>query len=448
MNKKKRHLSSFQIIIFGFLAVILTGAFLLMLPFSTREAGGASFMDALFTATSATCVTGLVVQDTGTYWSSFGHFVVLLLIQIGGMGVVTVAVAVTMVSGRKIGLMQRSTMQEAIAAPTVGGIVRLTGFILRTALAIELAGAVLLAPVFCQEFGLVRGCFYSLFHSISAFCNAGIDLMGVKGKFSSLSSYVSHPLVNLVIILLIVVGGIGFLTWEDLRVNKWRFQKYRMQTKVILSVTALLILLPSVYFYFYEFSQEQWEGLSGGERAWGAVFQAITPRTAGFNTLDFDNFSEPGKLVVILLMLVGGAPGSTAGGMKVTTLAVLFATSAAVFTRRGEPRFFGRRIATDTVKYAATILMMQLFLCMTGGIILCSVEKLPMLSCLFESASAIGTAGLTLGITTKLGMVSRIVLILLMYMGRVGSMTVIFAAVSGKVHPKVSKLPKEKITVG
>lgn len=448
MSNKMKHLSSFQIIIFGFLAVILVGALLLMLPFSTRETGGASFMDALFTATSATCVTGLVVQDTGTYWSGFGQVVLLLLIQVGGMGVVTIAVAVTMMSGRKIGLMQRSTMQEAIAAPSVGGVVRLTGFILKTTLLIEFIGAVLFAPVFCREFGLGRGSFYALFHSVSAFCNAGIDLMGVKERFSSLTSYADKPLINIVIMLLIIIGGIGFLTWEDLRVNKWHFQKYRMQTKVILTVTALLILLPSVYFYFYEFSQEQWKGLSGAERAWGAVFQAVTPRTAGFNTLDLDNLSEPGKMIVILLMLVGGAPGSTAGGMKVTTLAVLFATSAAVFTRRGEAHFFGRRIANDTIKYAATILMMQLFLCMTGGILICCIEKLPMLTCFFESASAIGTAGLTLGVTTKLGMVSRGILILLMYMGRVGSMTVIFAAMSGKVHPKVSKLPKEKITVG
>ena len=215
----RKHLSTFQIIILGFLIVIMTGAILLMLPFSTRDLKGAPFMDALFTATSATCVTGLVVRDTATYWSGFGQAVILTLIQIGGMGVVTLAVVITIISGKKIGLMQRSTMQESIAAPQVGGIVRLTRFIVKTAFAIELLGAVCMFPVFYKDFGMGKGLWYSLWHSVSAFCNAGFDLMVVREQYSSLVSYVANPFVNLVIMFLIITGGIGFLTWHDICIN-------------------------------------------------------------------------------------------------------------------------------------------------------------------------------------------------------------------------------------
>ena len=275
LHKRKR-LTSAQIIILGFSGVILIGTFLLMLPFSRREGAAAPFLDALFTSTSAVCVTGLVVRDTGTYWSVFGQVVLLLLIQIGGMGVITVAASFAMISGRKLSLMQRSTMQEAIAAPKVGGIVRLTGFIIRTTLAIELLGAAMMAPVFCRDFGL-RGFFMALFHSVSAFCNAGFDLMGERAFFSSLTSYAAEPVINLTIMALIITGGIGFLTWEDIRVNGIHFHRYRMQSKVILCTTVFLLAVPAVYFYFLEFS-----GLGIKERMFSSLFQSVTTRTAGF----------------------------------------------------------------------------------------------------------------------------------------------------------------------
>ena len=246
MKKKRLKLTSSRIIILGFAAVILLGSFLLMLPFSTREAGGASFQDALFTAVSACCVTGLVVQDTATYWSGFGQGIILLLIQIGGMGVVTFAVLFSLAAKQKISLKQRGLMQEAISAPQLGGIVRLTGFIITTTAILELAGAVGLAPVFCREFGLWRGLWYSLFHSVSAFCNGGFDLMGVRTQFSSLTSYAASPLVNLVIMALIIAGGIGFMTWDDLKTNRLRLQRYRMQTKVVLVTSVVLLVLPAV----------------------------------------------------------------------------------------------------------------------------------------------------------------------------------------------------------
>lgn len=427
--------------------MIFSGTFLLMLPFATKDGSGASFLDALFTATSATCVTGLVVQDTATYWSAFGQLIVILLIQIGGMGVVTVTLAVTMISGRKIGLMQRSTMQEAIAAPTMGGIVRMTGFILKTTVIVELLGAVIMMPVFVEEFGMKRGIWYSLFHSISAFCNAGFDLMGIKQKFSSMTDYAGNPVINLTLICLIVIGGIGFTTWNDIKTHKLHFKKYRMQSKVILTVTTILIIVPAVYFYFYEFSMAAWNGIPAGEKILSALFMSVTPRTAGFNTIDLTALSEPGQAVIILLMLIGGSPGSTAGGLKTTTIAVIIITAISVFRRKEAANCYGRRIAEDTVKYASTILFMYLVLAVFGGIAISCIEKLPMLTCVFEAASAIGTAGLTLGITPGLSVVSRIILIVWMYLGRVGGLTLVFAAVSG-IHANVSKLPQEKITVG
>ena len=438
----KNNKSPFRISIFGFLLVILVGSLLLMLPISTKAGICTPFLDALFTSTSAVCVTGLVIHDTATYWSNFGQSVIILLIQIGGLGVVTVAGAFAILSGRKIGLMQRSTMQEAIAAPNVGGIVRLTGFILKTALAVELLGAALLFPVFFREFGLLKGAWYSLFHSISAFCNAGFDLMGVKTPFSSLTDYASNPVISIVIALLIVIGGIGFLTWEDIRANWIHFHKYRMQSKVILTVTGTLILVPAVYFFFFEFSEAPL-----GERLLLSFFQAVTPRTAGFNTADLTAMSETGQSITTILMLIGGSPGSTAGGMKTTTLAVLLASSLAVFRRRENPHFFNRRVSNETVSQAATVLMMYLILFLTGGLVISKVENLPILTCLFETASAIGTVGLSLGITPQLNWISHLILIGLMFFGRVGGLTLIFAALSN-FQGNSARLPQERITVG
>lgn len=438
---KRKKLTSFQIIILGFSCMILLGTVFLMLPFSSREGIVTPFSEALFTSTSAVCVTGLVLHDTASYWSSFGQLVIILLIQIGGMGVITVAASFAMISGRKISLMQRSTMQEAISAPKVGGIVRLTGFIVKSTLIFELLGAVVMAPVFFRDFG-GRGIWMALFHSISAFCNAGFDLMGKRQAFSSLTAYSAEPIVNLTIMFLIVVGGIGFLTWDDIRTNGLHLHKYRVQSKVILCTTAILLIVPAVYFYFCEFRT-----LMPGERILSSVFQAVTPRTAGFNTVDLTALSEQGQYIMIVLMLVGGSPGSTAGGMKTTTIAVLFATAISTFCRKEQTHFFGRRIGDTVVKNAATILLMYLVLFFFGGLAISMLEGLPMLTCLFETASAVGTVGLSLGITPDLGTVSRWILILLMFFGRVGGLTLIFAALSG-THKKAAKFPQEKITVG
>lgn len=437
-----KRLSSPQIILFGFAGVILVGSLLLMLPFASASGQSAPFADCLFTSTSAVCVTGLVVHDTATYWSGFGQAVILVLIQIGGMGVITVASAIVMASGKKISLMQRATMQDAISAPQIGGIVRFTGFILKGILLFELLGAVLLAPVFIRDFGPGRGIWMAVFHSISAFCNAGFDLMGSTGHYSSLTYYAFDPVINIVIMLLIVIGGIGFLTWQDIYSNRHHFSRYRMQTKVILSVTGVLVLVPAVYFFFGEFSR-----LPLGQRVLASAFQAITPRTAGFNTMDLTQLSESGQFLTCILMLIGGSPGSTAGGMKTTTAAVLVACAVAVFRKRENGSFFGRRIADETVKNAVTVFAMYLSLFMLGAMVISSIEGLPILTGMFETASAIGTVGLTLGVTPTLHFASRLILVALMFLGRVGGLTLVYAALTASKNTR-SRLPLEKIIVG
>ena len=439
---QKHRLSSFQIIISGFVGVILLGALLLMLPVSTTEGCITPFNETLFTATSAVCVTGLVVQDTGSYWSGFGQAVILALIQIGGLGVVTVAASFALLSGRKISLMQRSTMQDAISAPKVGGVVRLTQFILRGTFLIELLGAAAMLPVFCRDYGW-RGIWMAVFHSISAFCNAGFDILGTENNlYPSLTGYTGSPIINITIMLLIVIGGIGFLTWDDICEHKWYFHRYRVQSKVILVITGFLIVVPAAFFFFEDFS-----ALPTGTQLLVSFFQSVTTRTAGFNTVALSAMSSASKGIMILLMLIGGAPGSTAGGMKTTTLGVLLANAVATFRQRDNAQFFKRRIDCNTVKTASTILTMYLTLFFGGGIFISVYEHLPLSDCLYETSSAVGTVGLTLGITPQLHIPSQIVLIILMYLGRVGGLTLIYATLSGKKAGN-AKLPQEKITVG
>ena len=439
---QKHRLSSFQIIISGFVGVILLGALLLMLPVSTTEGCITPFNETLFTATSAVCVTGLVVQDTGSYWSGFGQAVILALIQIGGLGVVTVAASFALLSGRKISLMQRSTMQDAISAPKVGGVVRLTQFILRGTFLIELLGAAAMLPVFCRDYGW-RGIWMAVFHSISAFCNAGFDILGTENNlYPSLTGYTGNPIINITIMLLIVIGGIGFLTWDDICEHKWHFHRYRVQSKVILVITGFLIVMPAAFFFFEDFS-----ALPTGTQLLVSFFQSVTTRTAGFNTVALSAMSGASKGIMILLMLIGGAPGSTAGGMKTTTLGVLLANAVATFRQRDNAQFFKRRIDCNTVKTASTILTMYLTLFFGGGIFISVYEHLPLSDCLYETSSAVGTVGLTLGITPQLHIPSQIILIILMYLGRVGGLTLIYATLSGKKAGN-AKLPQEKITVG
>ena len=409
-------LNYFQSIILLFAAVILIGAALLMLPISAQGRTVTPFHEALFTATSAVCVTGLVVRDTASHWSAFGQAVLMVLIQIGGLGVITVGASFSLLSGRRISLSQRGRMQEAMSAPKVGGIVRLTGFVIRTSLMIEGIGALCMLPVFCRDFG---------------------DM-----PFVSLTAYRADPVINLTISALIVVGGIGFLTWDDVRTNRLCFHRYRLQSKVILTATALLILLPTLYFFCFEF-----KGGTLRERLLLSLFQSVTPRTAGFNTADYTSLSSSGRGLTILLMFIGGSPGSTAGGIKTTTAAVLVANAFAVFRRQKSPEMFGRRMEEKAVYDAAAIFTLYLVLSLTGAFVISTVETLPLSECLFETTSAIATVGLSLGLTPHLGIVSQGILIFLMFIGRVGGLSMIYAALSGS-KSSAARLPQERITVG
>lgn len=441
MEKKKSgnkfRITTFQIIVTGFAGLIVIGALLLMLPFASSEPGCAPFSDCLFTATSAVCVTGLVVRDTATGWTPFGQAVILALIQTGGMGVVTMAVILSFLSGKKIGLKERSVMQESISAPQVGGIVRLTRFIVGTSLCIEGLGAAALLPVMIPRFGLGRGIWYALFHSVSAFCNAGFDLMG-----SSLTGFSQDILVNVVIMALITVGGIGFLVWNDMLEQKFSFRRFRLQTKIVLLTSAVLVLLPALWIQLFELSE-----LTHGRRILPALFQSVTLRTAGFNTVDLNLFSDSGQAMMIIWMLIGGSPGSTAGGMKTTTLAVVLLTAWSVLRRKEQIACFGRRIADEAVRNALTILVMYVCLFSVGAVVISHVERLPLITCMFETASAVGTVGVTLGITSYLGPVSRAVLMVLMFLGRVGGLTLIYAAQPVRASVN-STYPMEKVTVG
>lgn len=437
-----RHISPFQAITRSFLAVILLGSLLLYLPVSAAGAGRSSFLDALFTASSAVCVTGLVVHNTATFWSPFGKRVILLLIQIGGLGVITIVIAVSIISGKRIGLRERNMMQNAINAPKLGGIIRFTRFMLIFTAVSELAGAVLLTPVFTRVYGFLPGIRKAVFHSISAFCNAGFDTLSDPEAFASLTAYHSNILLNIVIMVLIIVGGLGFLSWSDLISGKFRLKKLRLQTKLVLAVSGVLILLPAIFFFFFEFTDGSLTG-----RLLQSFFQSVTTRTAGFNTMPIDRMHEGSLLIMIALMLVGGSPGSTAGGMKTTTLAIIVVASGCYIRQKKSYSVFGRSVSSQVVLEAFTLLMLYLTLFFTGSLIISCVEELPILDCMFECASALGTVGLTTGITPTLGSVSKIILIVFMYFGRVGGLTLAYAALAGG-KADTGKFPEEKVMVG
>lgn len=439
----KKIVSDFQIIILAFACVILLGGILLMLPVSSAAGLWTPFSEALFTSTSAVCVTGLVVHDTMTYWSIFGKTVILLLIQTGGMGVVTLSAMVLSVTGHKLGLVQRTLIQDSIGSEHMGGLVRMVRFIVKVMLTVEGIGACFLATVFIPLYGPLKGAAFSVFHSVSAFCNAGFDLMGEQGEYSSLTGFAANPVVTLTISLLIILGGIGFFTWKDFIDHGLKFRRYRMQTKAILVMTAALLLLPAIYLFMAEYGN-----LPLGERLLAAIFQAVTPRTAGFNTTDLTQMSGTGQAVTVILMLIGGAPGSTAGGMKVTTIFVILATCASVFGGEEECSGFGRSIDNKVISQSMALMTIYMTLFLVSGAVICSLEQQPLHICLFESASAIGTVGLTLGITPTLGLISKIILIALMFLGRTGGLTIAWALFKIQGPSVNRKYPKGNIAVG
>ncbi|MGI6754639.1 MAG: TrkH family potassium uptake protein [Atopobiaceae bacterium] len=440
--RKRFKLTSSRIIFASFLGVVLLGGFLLTLPVASSSGQWTSFLDAVFTAVSATCVTGLVVHDTATFWSPFGQAVILALIQIGGLGVFTTAFIVTVISGSKVTLIQRSLLKESISADNVKGIIRMSLFIVKVVLAVELVGALVLYVVFGREFGPIKGVWYAVFHAISAFCNAGFDLMGVRESYSSLVSYSTNVLVNLVIMALIIIGGIGFYTWKDVRDHGLDIKRYRLQSKISLLASAVLILVPAAIFFFTAYGDYPIK-----ERVLASAFQSVTARTAGFNTTDLTQFSQSNIMLMIMLMLIGGCSGSTAGGMKTTTFVIMVATVFAIARRRDDTVIFQRRIPQQTIRNASVLLVLYVLGSLVGAMLISAHDNQPMIACFFETASAMGTVGLTLGLTPSLSVFSHIILMVLMFIGRIGGLTLLFATFD-KTSYSSEHYPLEDVNVG
>lgn len=441
----KISLTPLQFLSLGFFLVILLGALLLSLPFSNRSGIGIPFIDALFTATSATCVTGLAVFDIYTQFSLFGQAVILCLIQIGGLGFMTFGICLSMALGKRIGLRERALMKESIGAMKLGGIVRLVKLAVFGTLIIELVGAILLAFRFIPDFGIASGLWYSVFHSVSAFCNAGLDLLGRISPSSSLIPYAGDVLINTVVMLLIVIGGIGFIVWDDIIDNRWHFRQYRLQTKIVLAMTFLFIFGGAVAFYLLE-GDNAFAGMNTDEKILASFFQSVTPRTAGFCTIDMNSLSESGSIMTMFLMLVGASPGSTGGGIKTTTFFVIIFSVSSYLRSRNDINVFNRKISDKAIERAYNSAMLYMMAAVLGTMII-TMQGTDMHAALFEALSAIGTVGLSKGITPSLTVLSKLVVILLMYIGRLGSLSVLMAVSDRRVKTKISNI-EEKIMIG
>ncbi len=441
----KIRMSPTRLIAFGFLMVILVGALLLMLPVSSKGEP-VSFLDALFTATSATCVTGLVVLDTFTSWTGFGQVVILLLIQIGGLGLMTVITLFSFALGKRLGLYNRIVLMQSAGNMTLSGIGSLMRRIIPFTFVIEALGAALLAIRFIPEFGFGKGLWFSAFHSVSAFCNAGFDLMGGRAPFSSMTHYVADPLVTLTLSALIIIGGLGFLVWRDIRNQGFHFSKYQLHTKLVLVSSAALLLGGWLLFLIFEWNAAM-EGLTVPQKLLAAFFQSVTPRTAGFNTLDLTKLSESGNLLTNVLMLIGGSPGSTAGGMKTTTVAVLLLCTWTSARGRRRDHAFCYSLDRDMLRQAASIVMIYLTMAIVAILLLCAMEPITIKQAMFEVNSAIATVGCTLGITPQLGVTSQILVILLMYVGRLGGLTFTLIFARQRPEPPIDR-PTGKLLIG
>jgi len=438
---RKLELNPAQTIVLGFALTVLAGVVLLTLPVSTVDGKGAPFLTALFTAMSATCVTGLVVEDTATYYSLFGQLVILLLIQVGGLGYMTSATLFSILVGRRIGLRERIILMEAYNLHTMGGVVRLTRNVVLLALAFQGVGALLLALRWIPEFGWWRGMYYGLFHAVSAFNNAGFDLMG---GFRSLTRYVLDPYVNLVMGVLIISGGLGFIVLISLP----RFPKVNLHAKVVLTTSAALLGVGTLLILFLEGGNPLTLGrLPPGGKLLAAFFQSVTPRTAGFSTLDIAGLREPTLLVLSVLMFIGASPGGTGGGIKTTTFTVLLAAIWTMIRGRQDVELYNRRVPAVVVYKALTIALVAIALVVSVTILLSVFEGIRVISALFEVVSAFGTVGLSTGITPSLTPVGKVLLITTMFLGRVGILT--FALVfTGRQAPMRYRLPEERVLVG
>jgi len=445
MEKRYKKLGHTGEIAISFILIIMIGTILLSLPIATRD-GSVNFFTSLFTATSSTCVTGLVVVDTCTHWSAFGQLVILSMIQIGGLGFLTIGVYVSVLLRKHIGLARREALHESVNTIQTAGVVRLAKKIIQGTIIFESLGALLLSIRFVPEYGWGKGIYYGVFHSISAFCNAGFDLFGIKTPFNSFADYVGDPLVTITIMCLIVIGGIGFIVWEDVSTKGFRFHKYLLHSKIVLAATAVLIFGSALLFWIFEHGYTL-DGLNASEQILSSFFSSITARTAGFNTVDTASLSNSSKLLTMILMFIGGASGSTAGGIKITTFVVVIVSGVSMMRNRQAAEIFGRRLPSESIRKATTIILINLSLILISAFIIFSIQTFPFENVLFEVFSAIGTVGMSTGITRDLNVVSKVIIILLMYCGRVGSLSFAIAFTRRNKVTRVTS-PKEKIVVG
>ena len=446
MKKMKKNRSYTRMLALGFGLIILAGALLLSLPVSSKSGTWTPFLNALFTSTSATCVTGLVVADTYRHWSLFGQLVILGQIQIGGLGFITIGAYLNILLKKRIGLRGRTAIHESVSTLEIAGVVRLVKKIIQGTLLFELCGALLLMIRFIPQFGVGRGIYFGIFHSVSAFCNAGFDLMGIRESYSSLTAYEGDALVNLTIMALILIGGAGFLVWDDFARNRFRVKKYMLHTKIVLSASAVLVFGGAALFWILE-NDGLFAGMTLKQKALGALFAAVTPRTAGFNTTDLAGMSEASKLLNMLLMFIGGGSGSTAGGVKITTFVVMLFSAWATIRRTPGVNIFGRRLEEDAVRRASAIVMCNITLILAVSLLLLALQPLGFTDVFTETVSAMSTVGLSTGITRELVPLSKVALILLMYCGRLGSLSFALVFAQRSIVPPVQQ-PVEKIVVG
>ena len=454
--KKARELSTTQMITLGFLATIVLGMFLLMLPVSSAEGIWTNPVDALFTATTSVCVTGLVVVDMSSYWSIFGQIVVLLLIQIGGLGVVTLTTSIIVFMGKKVNLKERLLLEDAYNLNTLSGLVRFMKKVLKGTMLVECIGAICYCFVFVPRFGVIKGLWVSVFNSVSAFCNAGIDIIGPN----SLMEYVAHPWINLVTMLLIIIGGIGYIVWWDvlhvagmcrrkeIAIRKF-FHRLKLHTKLVLLMTGALILIGALTVLALEYSNPQTLGnLSLWGKIQAAFFQSVTLRTAGFATIPQQGLLDATSLVCMLLMFIGGSPVGTAGGIKTTTVAVLLISALSVAKGKEEVTVFRRTIARETVQKALAVTTFSLIVVILAVMTLLTLEQGSFMEITYETISAIGTVGLSRNFTTSLDAAGRVVISLCMYLGRVGPISMMIAFTYKRGKNMLVTYAKEDVTVG
>ena len=445
MQLLRHKLRPIQFIALGYLVTILIGTLFLIMPFSSKDGKMTNFLDAMFIATSATCVTGLSVFDTFTHWTFFGQLIILILIQIGGLGLMTVITLIFLIFRKNIGIYERTILIQSAGTFSFHGIVRLIKRILIGTFTFELIGALVLSIRFIPKFGFFQGIWFSLFHSISAFCNAGFDLLG-----NSLINYKNDPLVILTITSLIIIGGLGFLVWSELFDAKrhFSFKNLSLHAKMVLVYNSLLLLLSAALFFAFEYNYSL-KDLSLGQKILDSWFMAVTPRTAGFCIFNQTSYSQSGTLLTIILMFIGGNPGSTAGGVKTTTILVVLVNIIASAKQKEEVTLFKKKISNNIIKQSSALVLMYLCAAILATLIICAIEPFGMLEILFEVISAEATVGLSYGITSSITWGSKLIIILLMFAGRCGALTLFSAFLKkGRNDKAILKCPEGNILVG